>query len=445
MPLPNLLATRRGRLTAFFFLYLTEGLPQGFTAIAVATYMRRLGVGPEDIGTFVGALYLPWGFKWVVGPIVDVVSSQRFGRRRGWIIAMQLLMILSLAVSLGVNFVTELGLFTALIMIHNAFGATQDVAIDALACEVLDEKERGLANGLMFGGAYLGQAVGGAGVLYVCDALSDSMGPLNALRASFGLVILVLGAVTALVAWPLRETPRPEAPREGPVLRGIGREIGAFLREALRSFFATRAAFFGVLLALLPAGALALSLALGSNLAVELGLGDDDIATLNLWGAVISGVCCIVGGRLSDVLGRRTIITVCYLLLSGITLGLAYVMSREGWIWPQAADAVGKAPVPAALVTAYWALSLAYSVPQGLAYGVKSAIFMDVTNPAVAATQFTAYMALSNLAISYSAKWMGAAAERLGYPTTLAIDAGVGLLCLLVLPMMVRPRERPAG
>lgn len=41
LPFPDLLATRRGRLTAFFPLYVTEGIPLGFTATAVATQMRR--------------------------------------------------------------------------------------------------------------------------------------------------------------------------------------------------------------------------------------------------------------------------------------------------------------------------------------------------------------------------------------------------------------------
>ena len=55
----DLLATKRGRQLAFFLLYVTEGIPLGFTATAVATQMRRQGVGPEAIGAFVGSLYLP--------------------------------------------------------------------------------------------------------------------------------------------------------------------------------------------------------------------------------------------------------------------------------------------------------------------------------------------------------------------------------------------------
>src|SRR4029453_3587688 len=96
MRFPNLLATRRGRLAAFFFLYLTEGIPLGFTPTATATHMRRGGVGPAEVGAFVGSLYLPWALKFIFGPFVDVLSWDRFGRRRMWIIMMQSGVILTL-------------------------------------------------------------------------------------------------------------------------------------------------------------------------------------------------------------------------------------------------------------------------------------------------------------------------------------------------------------
>lgn len=52
--LPNPLATRHGRLAAFFGLYITEGIPLGFVATAVAFQLRKMGVGPAEIGAFVG-------------------------------------------------------------------------------------------------------------------------------------------------------------------------------------------------------------------------------------------------------------------------------------------------------------------------------------------------------------------------------------------------------
>ncbi|HEY1459207.1 MAG TPA: MFS transporter, partial [Casimicrobiaceae bacterium] len=167
LPFPNLLSSRHGRLTAFFLLYMTEGIPLGFTATAIATQMRRQGLDAAAIGAFVGSLYLPWAFKWVTGPFVDAFSSDRFGRRRLWILMMQAGMMATLLFAMPVNFSTELGLFTAIILVHNCFAATQDVAIDALAVNVLPEHERGVANGVMFAGQSIGQAIGGSGVLFL--------------------------------------------------------------------------------------------------------------------------------------------------------------------------------------------------------------------------------------------------------------------------------------
>ncbi len=163
----NLLATRHGRLTAFFLLYVTEGIPLGFTATAMATHMRREGLGPKEIATFVASLYLPWSWKWVVAPFVDAFYSDRLGRRRAWIVGCQALMAGTLLLAMPVDFATRFQLVTLIVLAHNVAAATQDVAIDALAVSTLREEERGLGNGLMFAGAYVGNAVGGSGTLFL--------------------------------------------------------------------------------------------------------------------------------------------------------------------------------------------------------------------------------------------------------------------------------------
>jgi hypothetical protein len=105
---------------------------------------------------------------------------------------------------------------------------------------------------------------------------------------------------------------------------------------------------------------------------------------------------------------------------------------------PQAPGGAGPGALGPLLASALWVASMSYSFFLGLMYGTRSAIMMDVTNPKVAGTQFTAYMAMMNLAIAYSATWQGLSAEALGYPKTLFLDAGVGLLSLLLLPW-IRP------
>ncbi|HEV7915713.1 MAG TPA: MFS transporter [Albitalea sp.] len=430
MRLPNLLATRKGRLTAFFLLYVTEGIPLGFAATAVATQLRRQGVGPAEIGAFVGSFYLPWAFKWAFGPVIDVFASDRIGRRRGWIIGTQVLMAATLLSTVLLKLPEQLWLFTTVLLVHNSFGAMQDVAIDALAVNTLREDERGFANGMMFGGAYIGQALGGAGVLFLTGY--------TGFQATFFFVAAAILLVTLLVVLPMREAPGPAraviAARSR--LQAAGLEMKNFAVEAFRSFLGTRGAFGGLLFNLLPAGAMCLGLALQSNLAVELGMNDDQVALINLWSTVLSAGCCVLGGYLSDRLGRRRTL---FVYLAGMSLPVLYLMvqlSQFGWIMPVDTTAANRPQAPAALLTAFWIGSLVYAAFQGLMYGTRSAVMMDVTNPAVAATQFTAYMALANLSISYSATWQGVAIEAWGYPRTKLIVALFGLCCQLFGPRL---------
>ena len=433
--LPDLLASRKGRLTAFFLLYVTEGIPLGFTATAIAAQMRRQGLGPAAIGAFVGSLYLPWAFKWAVGPFVDVFSSDRFGRRRTWIFMMQLGMCATLLIAMGVDFVHQLALFTAIVFVHNAFGATQDVAIDALAVSVLPENERGSANGFMFAGASIGQAIGGSGVLFLTGVMPFG--------STYIFVVGTILAITLFVVVPLREKAMTVMEARARKASSISRELTRFVREAWTAFTGSRAALVGVFAALLPAGAYALSLALQSNLAVELGLDDNEIAQLNLISTVIFAPFCILGGWVSDRFGRRSSLAVFAFLTVVPTLWLAYVMWQAGWIMPVDIKTPNRPHPTTVLVVTYWATVIVYNVFQGLYYGIRTALYMDITNPAVAATQFTAYMALLNLCISYTAWWQGHAVETLGYPLTLVLDCVFGMSALVLLPLM-RPRRTPA-
>lgn len=427
--LPNLLATARGRLAAFFFLYATEGMPLGFAATAVATQLRRQDVGPAEIGAFVGSFYLPWAFKWAFGPVIDVFWSQRLGRRRGWIIGTQVLMALTLMSTVMLELPAQLALFTAVLLLHNTFGAMQDVAIDALAVGSLQEHERGLANGLMFAGAALGQAAGGAGVLF----LSGYTG----FQATFFFVAGAILAVTLLVVLPMREPPGVRiAVAAGSRVASAAREMRTFATDAFRAFLDTRGAFVGLVVALLPAGAMALGLGLQTSLAVELGMNNDQVAGLALASSVTSAAFMVIGGFLSDRLGRRRMLALYIALMSLPALYLAWKLQQHGWILPAGPAGAGRREVPPFLLTAFWTAVVCYAAALGLMYGARAAIFMDVTNPRVAATQFTAYMALLNLAIAYSATWQGIAAEALGYPKMLLIDAIFGLVCITLLPWM---------
>ena len=426
------LATRAGRLLSFFLLYVSEGIPLGFTATVIATHMRREGLDPSVIGAYVGSLYLPWAFKWVFGPIVDTITSERFGRRRTWIVGAQIAMMAALLAATPIDFATATGLFTAIIFAHNVCAAAQDVAIDALAVQVLPPEERGTANGFMFGGQSVGQAIGGAGILLIGASLP--------FESTYFIAVGLMAVILVGVSWRLREHAAVDVPwavaaeSEGRWTR-IGRELREFVRAAWRAFIGTRAASLGVVFAALPLGAYALSLSLQSNLAVELGLGDEAIGTIGLWSSLLSALGCVVGGWMSDRYGRRRMIALFVALTAVPTVWLALAMRTVGHIMPVDPSQVGIV-TDAHLVSTFWGLCITYGFLQGLTYGSSTALFMDITTPAVAATQFTAYMALGNLATSYTATWQGISVVDFGYPTTLFLDAAVGMLCIGLLPWL---------
>jgi PAT family beta-lactamase induction signal transducer AmpG len=274
--------------------------------------------------------------------------------------------------------------------------------------------------------------------------------PLIGYQATFGLVALSLVAILLCFTMRLRESPGTtrEASAESR-LRVAVREIGAYSREAFRAFFGSRAAAVGVIVAVLPIGAMGISLSpINAKLAVDLGFKEADLASYNFVTGIIATVTCMAGGWLSDFVGRRRFIAVCVIGTSAMTLVLGWILQSNGWIMPLVKP--GDAAVPPNLVWWFWAVSIAFSVFQGLMYGVRTALFMDICTPAVAATQFTAYMALLNVVISYSAVWQGKCVASMGYPVMLLIDALTGAICVFLLPLMKKagdamPKDAPHG
>lgn len=427
------LATRRSRLLSFFLLYATEGIPQGLTSTAMAVQMKRQGLDAAEIGAFVAVLYLPWSWKWSMGPVVDLLYVRRWGRRRGWIVACQMLMVLTLLPALSLDYNVHLRWLTLLVLVHNVFAATQDVAIDALACATLKPAERGAANGLMFAGAYIGSAIGGSGVLLLA--------PYMGFNLTFLIVTGLLLSVTLSISLHIREPIQAET--EDRPRAAVVSALTEYVKTALRAFFGTRQSRAGLLFALVPAGAYGLSLALSTNLSVELGLSDSEIGQLGLISTVLAASGCVAGGLLSDRLGRRKAIAMYIAATVVPTLYLAALMSRLGWEMP-AANAEHKA-APAVLITAFWTVSLVFAFIQGLISGTRTALYMDICDPAVAATQFTAYMSLLNFVIFYSSLWQGRALAAWGYPTTLMLDAALGIVGLCFLPFMGSSARAPAA
>lgn len=430
MGLVDLLASKKGRLSAFFLLYVAEGLPLGFATVAVVSQLRREGVGPGDIGAFVAALLLPWSLKWICGPFVDAIRSRRLGHRRAWILGCQLAMAATLLALSQLSFAANMAILTAVFCVHNLFAALQDVAIDGLAINTLQDEERGLANGVMYAGMMVGQILGGPMLLLLVGESSFNSG--------FFLVAGALLTIAAFVVLPMREPPALETagePASAVGIRGSLRAVRNFTLRSYQALIGSRGAFACLLFCMLPAGALSLNLSLKAALAVEIGFTPAQIAQLGLVGTLVAACGTVAGGLLTRRVGKRRLIAFSTVAACIPTLWLMWQLQAHGHAMPTLAKQTSSAQLTQAL----WIAVVSYQFLAYLMIGARFALFMDVTTPRVAATQFTVYASLNNVGLALSAAWQGKAAEAWGYPTVLAVDVAVGLLGLLVLPFVLKP------
>ena len=418
----NLLDSRNGRFLTFGLLYVSEGIPYGFTSVAMVAFMRQQGVSLALIGTFVAALFLPWAFKWAWAPVIDLVKLHRWGGRKAWIVACTVMMVVTLLIAATVDFEAHFQLLLAMVVLNNVFCATQDVAIDSLAVGTLRADERGRANGIMFGGQYLGIALGGGGAMFV----NGTFGFEAALAGVAGLLLVNLLFVLIFVRDPHAD---PTLARQPGAFRRLFSTMVSFVKEVYSSFWQSgRGPKIGVAFAMLPIGALALAYATLGTIQVDYGLKDHQIAALSVYNTIAAAVGCVLGGWLGDRFGSKKMVAIAYALTAAPTLMLGMQIS-----------AGGLQSVP---IDWFYGLIVAHGLCSGMAFGVRNAIFMGMTNPAVAATQFTAFMGMANMAISIGNYWQGIVAESLGYAVVLYLDALFAVLVILVIPFLREREER---
>jgi len=82
--------SKRRSLVLLFCLYFAQGLPFGFQN-EISAFLRQAGLSLTKIG-FANLLTMPWSVKALWAPLVERYGSERFGRRKTWIVAMQLLL-----------------------------------------------------------------------------------------------------------------------------------------------------------------------------------------------------------------------------------------------------------------------------------------------------------------------------------------------------------------
>ncbi len=444
------------RLTTLSALYFAQGVPWGFISVGYAVLLADLGLGAAELGKAMGLAYLPWSFKILWGPLLDAVPPLKIGRRRPFILFAELMMGVTLLGLFFTDPVKNLPMVSLLLFAHNTFAALQDVAVDAMAVDILPEDERGRANALMWAGKSFGVVVGGSGGLLLAQAMG------------WGALFLAMTVTMWLIAlFPLLLPERPVEPDDQPVdarLLKLGVFLGPFalvgavmyglsvletqlgdhwavpLISVAQPFAAVGGALLGwplvdrdgfrqmresfsfatpwwALLAgvMAPAGYAMVGPAMSKLVRADLGFSEAEISTLAFVDAFAGVIGALVGGWLADRIGVRKAIGAA---MGGISVFLmVWALSQP--YWPLFAWLIAWTLLFQGLVNAYNAGTLG--------------LYMSVSNPRIGATHFSVYMAATNLTYAWTAPVGGLVADHYGFATLFGVAAVVQVLTIVLL------------
>ena len=419
--MPTLTGSRLWRTLTLCALYCAQGMPWGFVAITLVAYVNEQGVGIEESGKIVAMATLPWSFKVVWGVVIDRFTLRSMGRRRPWLLLAQLGIGTSLMAMILIDDLSaEVETLAWMVFLHNCFVSLQDVASDALAVEVLLPDERGRVNGLMWASNNLGSAIGGAGMGAVLG--------LYGLQAAFTLQISVLFAI---VLFPLlireRQGEKLLPWTAGEARMEEGEESTESFLELIRNLwgaFQNRAAAIGLLFSFAANFMIGVMVVVNPAYFVKV-LEWTQVKYSGFTGGLgaIAGVAgALVGGLLVDRLGVRLIYSVSAAILVGLAAGLGLSEALRG---------------SEAFCSTYLLLGLFLVSLQSVA---SFSMFMRLCAKVVAGTQFTLYMAISNLSRVVAAMAVGFIGEERYGPIFLVM--GVSMLLSVPILFAIPQKER---
>ena len=402
-------------------LYFAEGAPIGWLWWALPTRLRASGASVAEITALTAALALPWSFKFLWAPLVDGLRGPRWGLR-AWALTAQLGMTLSLLPLLGGVDLGDPVALLPVLLVHAVCAATQDVAIDGLAVRALPLDERGGANGWMQVGMLAGRGLFGGLALRAEDWIGVH-----------GVVLALMAATlwsSLLLAFAAREPASARAelttqPRLGARMASLGRALLGLLRS--------RRVLAGAGFALLGGAGFEALGGTSRSLLVDLGVeraSIGDFFALPVILCMASGA--LLGGRWADARPRAR-------------------AARDALLWVSASVLAAAAAVLLRLDTAVvlGTLALAY-VTLGMLTAASYALFMDLCEPRVAATQFSAFMGLTNLCETGAVWGAGLFIASRGeapsaYATAWVLLVGVSLLALPLLRALAAPGDPPSA
>ncbi|RME70118.1 MAG: MFS transporter [Verrucomicrobia bacterium] len=395
----------------FAVLYFAEGAPIGLIWWGLPTILRTAGVEVSSISALSASLVLPWTLKFLWAPLVDALRGPRWNRRH-WIIAAQTGMGLALVPLVFIDPARHYAWWAGLLLVHAFFAATQDVGIDALAVETVPADSRGWVNGAMQAGMLLGRSLFG-GVSIVVAA-----------RWGFAAVVVPLIAVIwgtlAFVRFSSLVSPGGGRNAAEDAGQGHARRV----LESLKRMVKRRSTWYGVFFALVGGAGYEAAGGLAGPYLVDHGVSGDAVGvffSLPTVAAMLVGG--LIGGRVSDRIGRVRSVTVFLLWTAGCVMALALLPAGFGAV-------------------ARFGVLIALYLGIGLFTASSYALFMDLSDPEAGGTQFSAFMAATNACEAWAVWTAGQVVERSGYGPAFGLLASVSAVAVFVLVPLGRGRAR---
>jgi MFS transporter, PAT family, beta-lactamase induction signal transducer AmpG len=403
------------KMAALIFLGFASGLP--FNLIgngkAFQAWMTASGVDLTKIGLF-SMIGLPYSLKFLWAPVLDRYVPPFLGRRRGWLLVTQILLLVAIAAmslhdpSLGLQALAFNAILIAI------FSASQDIAGDAYRTDVLEDREMGA-----------GAAIWVLGYR-VALLLTGSLSFVLAERLSWGTVYAILSAlmIVGIVATFL--APEPELKEAPP------RSLGEAVAMPFRDFFDRAGVGLGVavlLFIVLYKYSDALAGSMTTPFLLKTGFTQTEV------GVVFGGA-----GLIATILGS---------IAAGASIARIGI-NRSLWAF---------AVFQALSNLTYYGLSLAgrnhtYMVAAivienfgvGLVSSALVAYIMSMCNRRFSATQFALLSSLVAASRDILVAPGGKIAESMGWPTFFIITVVAGLPCIALLPFIAPwNQELPRG
>ncbi len=390
---------RSRKMFLLLLLGFSSGLPLALTGATLQAWLTVEGVRLQDIGWF-ALVGQPYVYKFLWAPLMDRYPLPFLGRRRGWLLAAQLALLVAIACMGSLSPRESPWLLAALALAVAFLSASQDIVFDAYRADVLEAPERGAGAALSVLGYRIAMLVSGGLALILVDSW------LSWTQAYWLMAVLMLVGVAA--TWAALE---PAVQGKAPAT------LAEAVREPLAEFFSRGGAVALLVLIVFYklgdafAGALTTAFLLRGA-----GFSLTDVGWANKWlgvGATILGL--LAGGALMAKLR---------LYKSLLLFGILQALTNLGFM---ALALAGKSyPLMVAVVAAE-------NLCGGMGTAAFVALLMALCDRRFSATQYALLSALAALGRVYVGPAAGAMVEVMGwanffFATFLFALPGVALL-----------------